>query len=389
MEPNRVDHPGAAPGDRAARRTTAAAACVVFFAARAASADTIDPSAFAYIAARSPSVFTIHRSYYAIHETNHPHLLWDVEGIAGTTTMPLADGEHDATVGGYTGTFAAGGGADTLGFRVGADTSAVGLKVRGTDAVWARETDMVYVAGYSRSEADPPSATKRLALGLLMSYSPLVEGTGDSAYFATGDRAKPISILRWKPYDTTEYGFFAYGKLPIVDEVAVVIDRHGLGRLRSFRSLPPAGRLERWGLLADWNQSEQRAEAGFGVGELRILDPYLVVSSEASGGWEDRKLGVDHADAEVLVTLFRDKDSQPFNYNDMGQPNDVHMKIRAGGSYYPVPGMGTPAGGKVSVDVVSRHFSIGLGLGRNYYEDLIRIPLIDQTMATVRLSVAL
>lgn len=354
-----------------------------------ASGEEIDPDALASIAARGPSVFEVHRGYARFHETSHPHLLFDLEGVAGRVTMPVATGKQDATLLAYSGTFGTGAGTDEGGIRFGIDTSSVSLHAREDDdePAWSYETSLLYVAGHLKDPEEPPSATRRVSLGLLLRYSPLVAGSGSASHFATGETVEKLAAPRGdnEAYSTVQYGAFVYGKLPIVDELALLIDRGG-PRLRSFRSLPSGGPVERWGVIADWNHRERRAEAGFGLAELRLLGQQLVVSSEMTAGYEDGNLGVDHADAEASLTLFRDRD-RPIDYND--NEDDFHLKLRGGGSYYSLPGLGRTPGGRFSIDAASRHFSLGFGLSRDYYKDLIRMPLVGQTLGTVRLTVAL
>lgn len=351
-------------------------------------AEEVDPEALAAIAARAPTVFEVHRTYARVHETSHPHLLFDVEGIAGQVSMPVAAGTQDATLLGYTGALGTGAGTDEGGIRFGIDTSSVSLKKRGEadEPAWSHETSLIYLAGHLKDREEPPSSTKRISLGLLLHYSPLVAGSGSSAHFATGETVKKLAAARGdnEAYSSVEYGAFAYCKLPILDELGLVVDRSG-GRLRSFRSLPSGGPVERWGVVTDWNHRERRAEAGFGLAELRLLGRDLVVSSEATAGYEDGQLGVDHADGEASLTLFRDLD-RPIDYNQ--SEDDFQLKLRGGGSYYSLPGLGRTPGGRFSIDAVSRHFSFGLGLSHNYYRDLIRMPLVGQTMMTLRLSAA-
>lgn len=332
---------------------------------------------------RSPTVFDAYYRFRDLYQTRHPYFYLQVDMVSGPDfTIPTLLGDRTATV---QGAFMSIGTVpymfnSTAGVRVGVDAFLAGLALSGNDEElkdlpreWNCGSVLVYGSLFDTKKGW--TAT----IGSHIRSTPYTEVVNGQRVFS-------------HPPDDTEEGQVERSALLLAGTVptpwfgidlGVVIAQEGFemvsaqGRMLStdvVRSFGPH--------LASYPQQENY-QAGLHLDGLRIWDPWLSVSSEATMRYSTHSgTAFDHVYVKTRTVFFQDipDRNQDFRTWDPKADTDFHLALNLHGSYVNLESGESPWGGGFLLEFLSVYLwgaegTLSLGAGYNFYEDMLQLPM--------------
>jgi len=349
------------------------------------------------LALRSPTVFDAYYRFRELYQTRHPYFFLQVDLVSGPEfTIPTLLGDRTAAV---QGAFLNIGSVPymfdaTSGVRIGVDAFLAGLALRGT--------------------ADQKAGLPRSwDCGSLLFYASLFDT-------AKGWTATIGSQVRTTPYTQVVDGKRVFSHLP-EEETKGQVDRNALvlaGTVPTpwfgidlgvviaedgFETVSAQGRMLSTDVVksfgphvASYPQLDNY-QAGLHLDGLRIWDPWLELSAEASMRWTPGAgIAFDHAYIKTRTVFFQDvaHRNQDFRTWDAKVDTDFHLGLNLHASFVNLDAGGNPWGGGFLVEFLSIYMwgfegTISLGAGYNFYEDLLQLPMPNVLTGRAVLSVGI
>ena len=366
----------------------------VAVASAAGAARTLSVEELKALALRSPNVFDTFFEYQQVYRERQPVVFFEGGAVVGPAYTISVDGvDTEAHVAG--GQVCLGGvpwkWRDEAGVRVGVDFYSTNLTPKGSpmEDGWGYRTVLAYGSIFDRSAGWSGS------LGLFVRMRPvtrLVGGrrvfssteTGSGSTDGAGVRYGNASGRKTTEMDSTQG--FIHGTIPVAGlTTGFLFDRGGVSQLKGHMQVVRASIWESAGPEFAAIPQFRNYQVGVQATRVRAWAAPVSLSTEATGRYE-RGLGTgfDHALLKAELTLFGDGSRRDRVAGAGGAAGGFHLRIEVHGSCFNRPEFGDPWGWGVFVDAMaipvgSAGMHIGMGGGRNYYEDIVTLPIANET----------
>lgn len=355
-----------------------------------AQARTLSVDQFRYLKSQSIDILDTFFHVQQVHEERLPIVYFEADAYFGPTLeVPTTDGVRQAsiamgqmTLGSVPWTW-----SESAGLRLGLDGLLTNLATKRTasnslgpnDYQWGYNYGLLYVSGFDRA------AGWAATVGLLLSQQPRVDQVGDQLVFSTAQPENPNAADR--------AAGVVHATLPFAGlTLGLLIDAKGARQIQGTATVAKFEFLDSIGPeLASFPQLKNH-QFGIHATRFRAWSIPLTLSADAAARYEtEEALAFDHATLSTELSLFVDDPDRTLSFRDEAFSADFHLRAALFGSYYNAPRGDPEWGGRAEIVVASVRLGSGegsaaLGVSRNYYGDLLLLPLTDALLVNVKLS---
>lgn len=352
------------------------------------------------LALRSPNVFDTFFKYQRLHEARLPRFMFEGEAVVGPVYEISVDGlplpAHVAggqiSLGSVPWTW-----GERAGLRFGADMYSTNLTPEGDANAngWGYRGALFYGSAFDRDAGWAVSLGAHVLMRPVTAivngeevFSSVVENT-EEAGWRSGDG----SGVATTEVDSTQG--FVHGTIPWTGiTTGFLFDGKGIRKLKGHLNLSRRSYWESIGPQFGAVPQFKNYQAGIHATRVRPWDPPVTVSAEAMWRKEPGVIDFDHGAVSMDLTLFEDQPDRVTRHRSPAFTTDFHLRIEAGASYHRLAGARNAWGWGGRVDALeiglgSAQIRVGLGGGRNYYPDIVMLPITDATTFRFIVGIAL